>query len=184
VQANPALWGQARAAAIQGGVDARYIPEAYDPNWVQGQLIFSQAEEDGSLPSIVQELQLSGIDVATPEGQQVLRNVIEGRYSTEYTDDQDNIRRRSPFSLPAVGGQPAAPAMPAPQAQAGAPDGNYAVAVNDAQRMITSMGVPGFLAWSNNNNIPVRIGDNDADYNSLPSGTLFLAPDGTTRRKP
>lgn len=111
VQANPAMWPQARQAAIQSGIDASRIPEAYDPNWVQGQLLFVQSSEDGSLPGIARELQAAGIDVETPEGQQVLRQVIEGRYASEYTDAQGNVRRQRLFDLPAVGGQAQAPQM-------------------------------------------------------------------------
>jgi len=109
VQQNPAMWPQARAAAIAGGIDASRIPEAYDPNWVSGQLLFVRAAEDGSLPSIARELQVAGIDVETPQGQQVLRNVIEGHYATEYVDPEGNTRRRSPFSLPSVQQAPAGP---------------------------------------------------------------------------
>jgi hypothetical protein len=120
VQANPAMWPQARQAAIQSGIDASRIPEAYDPNWVSGQLLFVRSAEDGSLPSIARELQVAGIDVETPEGQQVLRQVIEGRYASEYTDAEGNVRRRRLFNLPPVSGQQAQ----APQQVGGVPSGS------------------------------------------------------------
>lgn len=102
---SPEAWAMARTALGQAGHDISDVPEMYDPQWAQGQLMILNAAEDGSLPTIARELQVAGIDIETPEGQQVLRQVIEGRYATEYTDQEGNVRRQSLFNLPPVGQQ-------------------------------------------------------------------------------
>ena len=178
VQANPALWGQARQTAIQSGIDASRIPEQYDPAWVQGQLLFAQSAEDGSLPTIARELQVAGIDVATLEGQQVLRQVIEGRYATEYTDDQGNVRRQSLFNLPPVGGPQQAPVNPGGDLPA------QGVMTMDMMRgAINGLGPEGALAWLERGGRIVQVTTPD-EARSLPSGTRILLPDGTEGRVP
>ena len=39
------------------------------------------------------------------------------------------------------------------------------------------------IDWAVRNGIPIPI-TGDSDYDSLPSGAMFRAPDGTMRRKP
>ena len=117
---SPQAWQQARTALAQSGHDISDVPEQFDPNWAQGQLMILNAADDGSLPGIVQEFQAAGIDVDTPTGQQALRDALEGKYGSEYTDPQGNVRRRRLFNLPPVGGQQTAQA---PQ-MAGVPSGS------------------------------------------------------------
>ena len=117
---SPQAWQQARTALAQSGHDISDVPEQFDPNWAQGQLMILNAADDGSLPGIVQEFQAAGIDVDTPTGKQALRDALEGKYGSEYTDQEGNVRRRRLFNLPPVDGgqQTQAPQM------AGVPSGS------------------------------------------------------------
>lgn len=111
-QATPENWAQTIATAQQYGFDVSDVPQQFDPAWRENTVALVNAMQDPEtqqrLPSIVQELNAAGIDHETPEGQRVLRQVIEGRYATEYTDPQGNVRRQRLFDLP-DGGQQAQP---------------------------------------------------------------------------
>lgn len=114
-QATPETWTQTIATAQQYGFDVTDVPQQFDPVWRENTVALVTAmqnpETQQQLPGIARELQAAGIDVETPEGQRVLRQVIEGRYGSEYTDPQGNVRRQRLFDLPAVGGQAQAPQM-------------------------------------------------------------------------
>lgn len=75
-------WAQTRAAAIDMGVPAENIPEAYDEGWLQRQRTILRAfAEPNERTSFQRDLEAAGYDLSTPEGQTAARRFIENRYA-------------------------------------------------------------------------------------------------------
>lgn len=114
VKTDPTRYGQAREAAIALGIPAETIPPAYDPAWVDQQLMMASVfEKDGGqqISGIARELVDAGYQPGTEAFNTAMRGVIENKYASEYVDEYGNTRRRSALSL-------GAPTQSAPQAAA------------------------------------------------------------------
>lgn len=70
-----------------------------------------------------------------------------------------------------------APQM-APQSPATAPTGQF-MAMDGAQRMLSSLGPQRFVSWQRQHNAPVQVNSPD-EMARLPVGTLVVSPDGRT----
>lgn len=119
VKTDPTRYGQAREAAIALGIPAETIPPAYDPAWVDQQLMMASVfEKDGGqqISGIARELVDAGFQPGTDTFNKAMADVISNKYAAEYVDEYGNTRRRSALSIqpPSVGTQP----QSAPQAAA------------------------------------------------------------------
>lgn len=102
---SPEGWQEAITAARAAGYDLSRVPQQYDPEWARGQLMILDAAESGELTSIMRDLQMiEGFDPETPQGQEMIRYAIEGKYASDYVDEAGNTRRRS-LPIPGGGGQ-------------------------------------------------------------------------------
>lgn len=79
----------------------------------------------------------------------------------------------NPLTNPNVGAPP-----PSPQQQA-----SNTFSFEQYQGAVNGLGPQGAAQWAERNGVVVSIAD-DSQYNALPSGATFRAPDGTIRRKP
>lgn len=96
---------QAKAAAQYLKMDVSGAPANYDPNWVgmQKRIVASYLDDnDDNLPTLAKEFQAGGVDLKTPEGRAAYLRALEGRYGTEYIDQEGQTRRRAVFQ---TGGQ-------------------------------------------------------------------------------
>lgn len=168
---------QSLAAARQMGIDVSSAPAQFDPNWVaQQRMIVGAFSKDGGaqISGIARELQDAGYKPGTPEFNEAMRGVIQNKYASDYIDEQGNTRRRSALNL--QGGAPASPmTVEQPGQQPGV--GFMTFDQFNAMRSVPTFR-PGHPAW----NTPVRV--DQAQYEKLPSGKTFIAPDGSVRIKP
>ncbi len=106
---SPEMWERAYLAAQQAGADMSRIPREYSPQWAKGQIMILDAVEDGSISGIMRDLQTSQtFREGTPETQEeMVLWALQGRYGSEYVDEQGNTRRRSaPIPQPQPRPQP------------------------------------------------------------------------------
>lgn len=122
VKADPSKYPMARQAAIQLGVPAASIPEQYDPQWVDQQdMIFSAFEKDGgaSLTNAAKQVRELGYDINSPEGKQVLAQLINAGHSKPYVDEQGRQRLYTGGNVAPAGAVPAMAPQATPQPQTG-----------------------------------------------------------------
>jgi hypothetical protein len=80
--ATPENWAQTRTAAIELGVPAANIPEAYDEGWLQRQRTILRAFLDpNERTAFARDLETAGYDLSTTEGEAAARRFLEQRYA-------------------------------------------------------------------------------------------------------
>jgi hypothetical protein len=103
---SPEGWAQAMGAAQSLQIDTSTLPQQYDPEWVKKQLFIHDALSDPkTMAGIGAELELAGYQPGTPEFQQAVREVMNGKYAAEYTAPDGTTRRRTILNLQGPGGQ-------------------------------------------------------------------------------
>jgi murein DD-endopeptidase MepM/ murein hydrolase activator NlpD len=81
-QANAQNWPQTRAAAIELGVPAANIPEAFDPTWLERQrAVLTALDDPQERTSFQRDLEAAGYDLSTETGRRAARRFIEQRYA-------------------------------------------------------------------------------------------------------
>jgi hypothetical protein len=181
VKADPSRYPMARQAAIQMGIPAASIPEQYDPQWVDQQdMIFTAFEKDGgqSLTNAAKQVRELGYDINTPEGKQVLAQLINAGHSKPYVDEQGRQRLYTGGNVQPAGAVPsmAPQAGPAPQA------GQQAFTPEQFRGLFSSLGRDGATRYLQKHGMPVQIA-NASDYEMLPAGASYIDPNGVSRVK-
>lgn len=175
---GPQQWQEAVQAAQQIGLDTSSIPQQYDPSWAgQQKLIADTFLKDGGqgMSGLAKELVDAGYKPGTPEFQSAMAQGINGKYGSDYVDEQGNVRRRSPLNI--GGGQASAP-QGAPQQPQQEP-----LTFDMYQGAVGAQGKAWADNWLKQNNLPIRV-TTPQQAHSLPSGTAIILPDGSTGRVP
>ena len=181
---------QSLAAAKQYGIPVDGAPPNFDPAWInQQKMIVSAVAKDGGagISGLAKELEDAGYKRGTPEFQAAMVQGINGKYGSDYVDDQGNVRRRSPLNIGAPhpaqqqGGE-LPPVDNTPPAQGYGPN-NPAPAGDlftfDMYKSARDIqGKDWADKWVSQNGFRVRVAT-PQQARSLPSGTPITLPDGS-----
>ncbi len=99
---DPASYQQALAAAQQYGLDVSKAPQQFDPNWVAQQRMIVDAftkDKGQTISGLAREFQDAGVDINSPQGQEMFRAALASKYSTESVADNGDTVRRPAFNV-------------------------------------------------------------------------------------
>lgn len=172
VKADQSKYGNARAAAIQMGIPASKIPETYNPEWADQQLMIADAfEKDGGAgpTSTMKELVALGYKVGTPEFAQALAQAMNAEYAKPYVDQEGRTRLHTPNI--------AVPAQAAPQQAPHAPQ-QEPLTYGQFKAYADVQGLPKAAEWARQNGLSIRV-NTPQEAEQLPRGTRIILPDGS-----
>jgi hypothetical protein len=104
-------WEERKARALAALKENKLMTVGKDQDVINpetGQVVYAGAGKAPDLPGIGDELVAAGYTPGTPEFKDAMVQVMNGKYATEYTDAQGNVRRRSAVQLQAPNTAPSA----------------------------------------------------------------------------
>lgn len=168
---GPEQWAQALRAATDAGYDLSGVPRHYDREWAQGQLMILEAAKDPErLDRIGRAMQAYGYtDPSQPGYDAALQEFTRMTFAREGTNEHGQPILVFPDVVAAgdTASSPQAPTLTYEQYRA-----NF-----------ESMGRAGAEAWLQRNGGEIRVQTRE-QVDMLPSGTVFVTPDGRRKVKP